>query len=233
MFSIGGDGPCAAWVARRTENAMSTGKTSVPAVLATLLLISCVAPAATFEVPLTGLIGQYGDVEPIPGDVNLSGCVDDDDLSLLLANWNIGNPWGGPPYTDPTGDGQINDDDLALLLANWGCADGAAQAPPGEAPVIVEETWIIDPEPDLNGDGCVDDDDLSLLLANWGAGGFDDCPPGYACLDLNRDRLINDDDLTLLLANWGCADDAVPVPEPAALVLLCAAALAIPRRRRA
>ena len=64
MSRIGGDGPGAAWVARRTENTMSAGKTSVPAALATLLLISCAAPAATFEVPLTDLIGQYGAGEP-------------------------------------------------------------------------------------------------------------------------------------------------------------------------
>jgi len=42
----------------------------------------------------------YGYVDP---DLDYDGDVDDDDLSLLLANW-------GDPYTD---------DDLSLLLANW------------------------------------------------------------------------------------------------------------------
>ncbi len=58
----------------------------------------------------------------IMGDVNLSGLVDDDDLSLLLANWNIGDEWGKGDLNE---NGTVNDDDLSLLLANWG-ADGSA-----------------------------------------------------------------------------------------------------------
>ena len=65
-----------------------------------------------------------GSVAPLMGDVNLSGLVDDDDLSLLLANWNAGTTWG-------TGDlntsGNVDDDDLSLLLANWGA--GGPPAP--------------------------------------------------------------------------------------------------------
>ncbi len=62
----------------------------------------------------------------IVGDCDLSGCVDDDDLSLLLANWGVGTTWG-------TGDldesGTVDDDDLSLLLANW----GTGCSPAGEA----------------------------------------------------------------------------------------------------
>ena len=63
----------------------------------------------------------------IPGDVNLSGCVDDDDLSLLLANWNVGTTWG---EGDLDASETVDDDDLSLLLANWGigCSSGAAAA---------------------------------------------------------------------------------------------------------
>ena len=51
-----------------------------------------------------------------PGDADKDGDVDDDDLSLLLANWGQevtctkGEFSGEPP---------VNDDDLSLLLANW------------------------------------------------------------------------------------------------------------------
>ena len=62
----------------------------------------------------------------IMGDVNLSGSVDDDDLSLLLANWNIGDEWGEGDLNDS---GNVDDDDLSLLLANW----GAGSSPAGEA----------------------------------------------------------------------------------------------------
>ncbi len=60
----------------------------------------------------------------IMGDVNLSTCVDDDDLSLLLANWNIGTTWGTGDLNE---NGTVNDDDLSLLLANWGA--GCSPAP--------------------------------------------------------------------------------------------------------
>ena len=61
---------------------------------------------------------------PVMGDVNLSTCVDDDDLSLLLANWNIGTTWG---TGDLNASGNVDDDDLSLLLANWGT--GCSPAP--------------------------------------------------------------------------------------------------------
>ena len=68
-----------------------------------------------------------GTVEPpLMGDVNLSTCVDDDDLSLLLANWNIGDEWGEGDLND---DLTVDDDDLSLLLANW----GSGCSPPAEA----------------------------------------------------------------------------------------------------
>ncbi len=58
------------------------------------------------------------------GDVDLSGLVDDNDLSLLLANWSIGDEWGEGDLND---DGTVDDDDLSLLLANWGA--GSSPAP--------------------------------------------------------------------------------------------------------
>ena len=61
--------------------------------------------------------------DPIMGDVDLSTCVDDDDLSLLLANWNIGATWG---TGDLNNDLTVDDDDLSLLLANWGTGCGPA-----------------------------------------------------------------------------------------------------------
>ncbi len=52
-----------------------------------------------------------------PGDINISGHVNDDDLSLLLANWRIGAAWS---VGDVTGDGEVDDNDLSIVLANWG-----------------------------------------------------------------------------------------------------------------
>ena len=74
--------------------------------------------------------GQFVTVipEPVIGDVDVSGCVDDDDLSLLLANWNIGDEWGEGDLNE---NGTVDDDDLSLLLANWGagCSPAPAAVP--------------------------------------------------------------------------------------------------------
>ena len=63
--------------------------------------------------------------EPIPmGDANFDGSVDDDDLSVLLANyWNDEATWG---LGDFSGDSFVADNDLSLLLANW---TGSAPVP--------------------------------------------------------------------------------------------------------
>ena len=62
-----------------------------------------------------GIVG--GAVVCNPGDADDDGDVDDDDLSLLLANW------GSETATCAEGEFSetppVNDDDLSLLLANW------------------------------------------------------------------------------------------------------------------
>jgi len=80
-----------------------------------------------------GFTGSRDSVPRVPGDANLDGLIDDDDLSLLLANWTGA---GGSSGTWGTGDfdenGAVSDVDLSFLLANWG--QGGA-----------ESVWI--PEP--------------------------------------------------------------------------------------
>ena len=55
---------------------------------------------------------------PLTGDADLSGCVDDDDLSIVLSRG-----WGSTDASwetgDFSGDGCVDDDDLCLVLANW------------------------------------------------------------------------------------------------------------------
>ena len=53
---------------------------------------------------------------PAYGDANLDGLVNDDDLSLLLANWGQDTDWAHGEFS---GASPVNDDDLSLLLANW------------------------------------------------------------------------------------------------------------------
>ena len=66
------------------------------------------------------------------GDANCDGWVDDDDLSLLLANWGQDAGWDNGNFN---GDNTVDDDDLSLLLANW---TGSATVPePASAFVLL------------------------------------------------------------------------------------------------
>ena len=76
---------------------------------------------ASYYCRETATFGGHGPVlqyDPIPiGDANFDGSVDDDDLSVLLANyWNDEAEWGSGDFS---GDGFVADNDLSLLLANW------------------------------------------------------------------------------------------------------------------
>jgi len=67
----------------------------------------------------------------IPGDANDSGFVDDDDLAVLLSNWEQDpgtiSTWALGDFTDDT---DVDDDDLAVLLGNWtGPPPGGAAVP--------------------------------------------------------------------------------------------------------
>jgi len=69
--------------------------------------------------------------ELIPGDANADGQVDDDDLSILLANWSGAGGAGGAWETgDFDGNGAVSDVDLSLLLANWGATETSAAPEP-------------------------------------------------------------------------------------------------------
>ena len=67
---------------------------------------------------------------PMPGDANVDGVVNDDDLSVVLANWTGAGGSGGSWRTgDFDGDGGVSEDDLSLLLANWRATNAAIPEP--------------------------------------------------------------------------------------------------------
>ena len=73
------------------------------------------------QIDLDGAQGGRGDYHSellvvVPGDLDTSGKVDDNDLSILLANWHRR---GYQQPGDVNGNGLVDNEDLSLLLANW------------------------------------------------------------------------------------------------------------------
>ena len=83
-------------------------------------------------------------------------------------------------------------------------------------------------EGDLNNDGLVGSADLDIVRGNWGSTVTPgDLPSG----DPSGDGLVGSADLDIVRANWGATAPA-SVPEPGiAMLLICAAACLIVRRK--
>ena len=79
---------------------------------------------------VAGVTAIYPAPEPAAGDANRDGLVNDDDLSILLANWTGSGGSGGTWGTgDFDADGAICDTDLSELLGNWTGTSGAVPEP--------------------------------------------------------------------------------------------------------
>ena len=60
---------------------------------------------------------------PEPGDANLDGTVDINDLTIVLSNYgDTGTSWS---QGDFTGDGTVDINDLSIVLSNFGTTNGA------------------------------------------------------------------------------------------------------------
>jgi len=91
---------------------------------------------AANEILLNGLSGA---APALPGDANDNGFVDDDDLAVLLSNWEADvetiTTWELGDFTNDT---DVDDDDLAVLLGNWtGPAPGGAAVPEPVSAVLL------------------------------------------------------------------------------------------------
>jgi hypothetical protein len=85
-----------------------------PGQTANLLFTGTVnGPAGAFGVQINTLIELGGN--PVPMDLNIDGCINADDLGMLLAAW-------GPAPKNPADfnhDGTVDGEDLGMMLGCW------------------------------------------------------------------------------------------------------------------
>ena len=87
----------------------------------------------------TGVFGGFAiTAVSAAGDADRDGQIDDDDLSLLLSNWNQPAGWTAGNFSD---DGTVDDDDLSLLLSNW--TGGPAPAVPEPATLAILALGVV------------------------------------------------------------------------------------------
>ena len=97
------------------------GRSSPPYDLWRILILGGAPAGDVLDEIIIGL-GEVG-LQYTPGDADKDGDVDDDDLSILLANWAQDTNWDHGEFS---GTPPVDDNDLSLLLANW---TGAAAVP--------------------------------------------------------------------------------------------------------
>lgn len=92
--------------------------------------------------------------QPLPGDFNFSGTVDNEDLILLLNNWSTIVPptpagWIGAPPTGPA----VDNNELTLVLNHWGTTFGGrgSLAKPVAPSMAVHEATLAEPVAPRNG----------------------------------------------------------------------------------
>ncbi|NLE36554.1 MAG: hypothetical protein GX621_00855, partial [Pirellulaceae bacterium] len=87
---------------------------------------------------LDGVMITQSAYEPIPGDANGDGVVNEADAKVLASNWGLasGTSWAKGDFD---GDGKIDARDAAILAANWGAT---ASGTPGESVASVPEPGV-------------------------------------------------------------------------------------------
>jgi hypothetical protein len=81
-----------------------------------------------------------GSVDPLPGDYNASGAVEQADLDLVLLNWGNAAALAPPIWTSNLPTGTIDQDELDGVLLNWGVtkeANSAAVPEPSTAAIVI------------------------------------------------------------------------------------------------
>ncbi|MDZ4820496.1 MAG: PEP-CTERM sorting domain-containing protein [Planctomycetota bacterium] len=83
------------------------------------------------------------DPEPLPGDLDGSGAVGQNDLNRVLARWGTNVTAGDWFLGDPNGDGFVGQGDLSIVLAAWGNVAPPVTAVPEPASIALLSLGIV------------------------------------------------------------------------------------------
>ncbi len=129
-------------------NTITTGAISYNGPHTTATLTESINIPVTFNLGSSKLSGTVtGLVEAtaqtaVPGDVNLDGIVNGQDIAVVASHW-LHTQAGGSGPGDANGDGIVNGQDIALIASNWlhtfggGGAGGGGAAVPEPSSVIL------------------------------------------------------------------------------------------------
>ena len=169
----------------------------------------------------------------------IRGEILDNAKGLWVGTTNITGATAGADWFANAAGGNLHLTDLAvgaidagtLLAAILEDMDTGARTGPFD--IGADEYWT-PPPGDANKDGLVDVSDLAILAGNYRRSG----PYGWTNGDFNRDFAIDIADLAILAGNYrysagaAPAADGLPVPEPAALLLLTIGAALLRKGKR-
>jgi hypothetical protein len=115
------------WYTAAASSDLSDGVATTVTTMATLYIPTRSSPDLSYTGALSFDYGegtvQQGSLQVVPGDANGDGRVDINDLTIVLANYNLTGTWSQGEFT---GSGTVDINDLTIVLANYNQTFGAA-----------------------------------------------------------------------------------------------------------
>ena len=135
---------------------------------------------------------------PLPGDANRDGTVNQADAAIVSANWlmSSGAGWADGDFN---GDGRVNEIDSTLMAANW----QQTVSPPATSASVAIEPEVEAVSYDLDNNGCIGLGDLAIFASVYREmpGITTENPYAYAA-DFDGSGTVDLGDLAIFAANF-------------------------------